>query len=152
MVSIISFIKHNDNKMMTVQAWAYAAWYRFLIRFRSRKHLEKHWGVLGEETGQTLTLEQYKYARLVSRQVNRIANHTPWESKCLVRALAARRFLCKKKISNTLYLGVGKDETGKMVAHAWIRAGSAYVTGGDGSEYATVAMFKNEFKDESQSD
>ena len=148
MVSIVGFLKNNPNKRMTIKAWAYAAWYRFLIRFRSQKHLEKHWGVLGKETGKALYPWQYKYASLVSWHVNRIANHTPWESKCLVRALTARKLLNGHKIPNTLYLGVGKDEKGAMVAHAWIRAGGFYVTGGDGSDYATVATFMNDFEDE----
>ena len=45
-------------------------------------------------------------------------------------------------IHSTLYLGVGKDE-GKMIAHAWLRCGQMYVTGGNGSSYAMVAKFRN---------
>ena len=146
MVSIIGFLKNNPNKRMTIKAWIYAAWYRFLLKFRSRSRLEKGWGVLGEETDTYLKPWQYRYAYMVARHVNRVANNTPWESKCLVRALTARKLLSEHEISTTLYLGVGKDENGAMVAHAWIRAGECYVTGGDGKEYATVATFKTEFE------
>lgn len=148
MVSIIGFLKNNPNKKMTIASWWLAAWYRFLIRFMSRKRLEKYWGVLGEETDRMLMPWQYRYAEMVAKSVNRVANHTPWESKCLVRALTARRILMSHKIPCTLYLGVGKDENMKMVAHAWLRAGNAYVTGGDGSDYATVAMFKTDYQRE----
>ena len=40
-----------------------------------------------------------------------------------------------------MYLGVGLDENKKMIAHAWLRCGQLYVTGGDGHEYTTVACF-----------
>ena len=65
-----------------------------------------------------------------------------WESKCLVRAMTARKLLKEAGIHSTLYLGVGKDE-GKMIAHAWLRCGQMYVTGGNGSSYAMVAKFRN---------
>ena len=146
MVSIVGFLKNNKNKRMTIKSWAYAAFYRFQIAFFSRKRLEKHWGVLGEETDMRIKPWQVRYARWVSQNVNRVCEHTPWESKCLVRALTARKLLLEKGISCTLYLGVGKDEKGAMIAHAWIRTGPYYVTGGNGEEFATVATFKNEGK------
>lgn len=150
MVNIIGFIKENPNKRITIKTWIYAAWYRFLIKYKSQKRLEKKWGALGEESGNEIKPWQYRYSAQVSRNVNRIANNTPWESKCLVRALTARKLLMEKKIPCTLYLGVGKDEEGKMTAHAWLRAGAMYVTGGDGSAYATVATFKTDYVDKLQ--
>ena len=30
-----------------------------------------------------------------------------------------------------------------MIAHAWLRCGQMYVTGGNGSSYAMVAKFRN---------
>ncbi len=45
-----------------------------------------------------------------------------------------------KGIQSTLYLGCGYDE-GKMVAHAWLRVGKMYVTGGDGTGYSVVDKF-----------
>ena len=73
----------------------------------------------------------------------KVCDKTPWESKCLVRALAAQRLLCRRGLSSTLYLGCGMEE-GKMVAHAWLRFGEMYVTGGDGGGYTTVARFCKE--------
>ena len=75
--------------------------------------------------------------------VGKVCDKTPWESKCLVRALAAQRLLCRRGLSSTLYLGCGMEE-GKMVAHAWLRFGEMYVTGGDGGGYTTVARFCKE--------
>ena len=72
--------------------------------------------------------------------MNRICNKTAWESKCLVRALTAQKLLKQKGIGSTLYLGCGYAED-KMVAHAWLRCGELYVTGGDGAGYAVGDKF-----------
>ena len=79
----------------------------------------------------------------IAQIVGKVCDKTPWESKCLVRALAAQRLLCRRGLSSTLYLGCGMEE-GKMVAHAWRRFGEMYVTGGDGGGYTTVARFCKE--------
>ena len=55
----------------------------------------------------------------------------------------ARKILKKRGVHTTLYLGVGKKEGEKMIAHAWLRCGSFYVTGGTGEEFAMVAKFSN---------
>lgn len=87
--------------------------------------------------------EGYRQAARIAQIVGKVCDKTPWESKCLVRALAAQRLLCRRGLSSTLYLGCGMEE-GKMVAHAWLRFGEMYVTGGDGGGYTTVARFCKE--------
>ena len=42
--------------------------------------------------------------------VNKTLEITPWESKCLVRAMTAKKMMKKRGYKTTLYLGVGKDE------------------------------------------
>ncbi len=128
---------------MTLAIYAYTAFYRFTILFIPSKIQQKYWGRSGEESPMEETKEHYDYCALVSKHVNRVSNKTEWESKCLVRALTARRLLMRKNITCTLYLGVGKNEKGEMVAHAWLRSGQAYVTGGNGKDYATVAKYAN---------
>lgn len=141
MIDIVGFLKNNKNKKITISVWCYAALFRFVIRFIPMKYLRKYFGIQGEESGKEATREEYQYAKLISRHVNRSANNTPWESKCLVRALTAQRLLKKKGIASTLYLGV-KTEDGKMLAHAWLRVGLLYVTGGNGAGYATVDRYR----------
>lgn len=99
-------------------------------------------GERGVESELTEDMDNMKIAKRVGIHVNRITQHTMWESKCLVRAMTARKLLKQKGIHSTLYLGVGKED-GKMVAHAWLRCGQLYVTGGNGDGYAMVAKFKN---------
>jgi hypothetical protein len=61
-----------------------------------------------------------------------------WECKCLVRAMAAMRMLKRRGIESTLYLGTGRDEAGRLAAHAWLRSGSRYITGAEERRRFTV--------------
>jgi hypothetical protein len=142
MVSIIGFLKENRYKKWTLLAYLYSLEFRFKILTVKPDKLKQEWGIRGEESSWEEEKQNYYIARGVSRVVNRICNKTKWESKCLVRALTAQRLLKQKNIHSTMYLGCGTDENGKMVAHAWLRVGSMFVTGGDGSKkYATVDKF-----------
>ena len=86
--------------------------------------------------------EIVKLAKKISWIVTTIAKYTPWESKCLVQALTAQKMLKKQGVSTTLYLGVKKDNNNQMLAHAWIRCGDYFVTGGGNRHgYAVVAKF-----------
>ncbi len=73
------------------------------------------------------------------------ARRTPWRSKCLEQALAAKAMLRRRGIPNTLYLGVrseGPDGERRIVAHAWVRSGSLHVTGGPHVEtFGVVSTF-----------
>ena len=44
----------------------------------------------------------------------------------------------KRGIESTLYLGTAKDESGELIAHAWLRSGPYFVTGAEGMEKFTV--------------
>lgn len=74
----------------------------------------------------------------ISEAIHIMSRHTFWESKCLVRAIAGMKMLERRQIESTLYLGTAKDGTGKMIAHAWLRSGSFFVTGAEGMERFTI--------------
>lgn len=84
------------------------------------------------------TLVQIRYVLQVA------SRNTPWDSKCLARAIAGMQMLERRKISSTLYLGTTKDEAGKLIAHAWLRSGALYITGSEEMHRFTVTgMFAN---------
>ncbi|MBQ9118858.1 MAG: lasso peptide biosynthesis B2 protein [Lachnospiraceae bacterium] len=139
---IYRFIRYNEHKTLTLKAWMYSAIYRFQILHKKSKKLNAKWGAEGEESPEEATLQEYRYAKKVAYAVNQVCNKTRWESKCLVRALTAQRLLRKKKIETTLYLGCGLEKDGTMIAHAWLRCGRLFVTGGDGQGYAVVDKFR----------
>lgn len=138
---LFRFIKYNRHKVMSVRALLLSGIYRIEILAIKPNRLRKNWGVEGQESEKAETVEHYRYAVKVAYAVDRICDRTKWESKCLVRALTAQYLLAKKGIHTTMYLGCGMDDN-KMVAHAWLRCGEMFVTGGNGEEkYAIVSKF-----------
>ena len=143
--ALVDFIRLNGEKKMTIAAYIYAAYYRFMIKFVPMSKIEKKMGTRGDESSRDVSVENYRIAKLVAFHVGRITRHTPWQSKCFVQALTAQKLLLNKGIESTLYMGV-KHEDGLMKAHAWLRCGDLYVTGGTGEEFAQVAKFVKECK------
>lgn len=141
-VSLINFLFDNKFKTETLMSYFLSALFRIEILLIKPKYLKKYWGEENRESPEEEEKAIYKYAASVSRIVNRICTKTSWESKCLVRALTAQKLLKRKHIHSTMYLGCKMDE-GKMVAHAWLRCGRMYVTGGNGAAdgYAVVDKF-----------
>jgi len=138
------FIKYNRYRKLSLKALLLSAYYRVCILLIKPKKLHKRWGAEGEETSMevdSVDAQAYKYAYGVAYAVDRVCTRTAWESKCLVRALTAQRLLKKKNIPSTMYLGC-KMADGKMVAHAWLRVGTLYVTGGNGEGYSVVDKFR----------
>ncbi|MCM3650406.1 lasso peptide biosynthesis B2 protein [Metabacillus litoralis] len=108
---------------------------------------------LGTQSGETnlnnVQLDK-KVLRNISNAINIMSKHTFWESMCLVRAIAAMKMLERRNIESTLYLGTAKDESGKLVAHAWLRSGPFYVTGSEGMEkFTVVGKFAKKIQGES---
>lgn len=136
-----SFFRFNSNRRLFIAAFVLSLYFRLSILIVPLKISKKFMGTLNEESAREESKELCKAASRISYAVNRVCEHTPWESKCLVKALTAQYLLKKKKISSTLYLGVGK-EGDHMTAHAWLRSGRYYLTGGCGKDYALVAKFR----------
>ena len=81
--------------------------------------------------------------KAVSKAVETSARHLPWESRCLVRAMAGKKMLDRRKIPATLYLGVARAEASVgLRAHAWLRSGEFILTGDmDLDRFAVVSTF-----------
>ncbi len=134
----------NGLKIKYVKTFIYTGGARAFILFVPFNKLRKRMGKVKEESSEEVDINTYREARNVSEIVSIVSRHTPWESKCLVQALAAQKLLKEKEISTTLYLGVKKDKNNNMLAHAWLRCGRYYVTGGANKDgYAVVAKFSN---------
>ena len=139
------FIKLNHRtKIIFIKAYIYTGFARLFILFVPFNKLRHHMGKYKNESVEDVSEREYYSAERVSFIVNKVASLTPWQSKCLVKALTAQRLLKEEGISTTIYLGVKKDENDKMLAHAWTRCGKFIVTGGECKEgYAVVAKFAN---------
>jgi hypothetical protein len=61
--------------------------------------------------------------------VRKAADHVP-RASCLTQALAAQLLLSRRGYPSRLCIGVARNASGGMDAHAWIEAGGSVVVGG----------------------
>lgn len=61
--------------------------------------------------------------------VRAVSSRAPLKSPCLPQAIAAKVMLARRGVPATLHLGVRKDVTEGLAAHAWLSAGPLVVTG-----------------------
>ena len=138
---VITFLKYQGGRLLAVKALVLSAYYRLYLFWGSMEQLKSRIGVEHEESSGDVPEGMVPYLFRISYAVNHVCKHTPWQSKCLVRALTAQKLLKEKRLDSTLYLGVSEKEN-KMVAHAWLRCGNVFVTGGDGRDFAMVTKIK----------
>lgn len=78
----------------------------------------------------------------IGQEIHRAANNVPWNAVCLPQAITGKWMLKRRGIDSELYLGVAKDGSLGLKAHAWLLAGNVPVTGVDiSAEYKQVAWF-----------
>jgi hypothetical protein len=137
------FIKMDiKTKIMVIRVYGLTGIYRFKMLYIPFAKLAKKIGQQGMETTEDYHQDKHSYIKKVRKVVMMTSKNTPWESLCLVQALTAQNLLNKKNISNTLYLGLAKDENNKPIAHAWIKHGGKVVVGEKGMErFSVVAKF-----------
>lgn len=134
----------TKEKLLFIEAFLLTGIMRYKILKTPFNKLKIQLGEYNKESAEEVSIETYKKAKQIRWIVTHISQHTPWESLCLVQAMTVQKMLKKRNISTTIYLGVNKDKNNEMKAHAWIRCGQMYITGGNGTGYATVAKFSNE--------
>lgn len=59
-----------------------------------------------------------------------VARLAPFRADCMIQVLAAEPILRRWGHTPEFYLGAGKDDDQKFLAHAWLQCGDVVVTGG----------------------
>ena len=67
--------------------------------------------------------------RSVGYAVSAAGGTVPWRSDCFAQAIAAYKLLRKLGYTSTIHLGVNKVNKGRLLAHAWLTCGDAFITG-----------------------
>ena len=84
---------------------------------------------------------QAAVARRVAWAIGACARRVPWRAKCLEQGIAAHRMLRRRSVPAMLHYGVAQQD-GRLLAHAWLRAGPIDVTGCENAgEFAELARF-----------
>lgn len=103
--------------------------------------------LLGLRSGtEAVTVDPVHFVKAVriGWAVRAAAARTPWESACLVQALAGLAMLYRRGLPGTLYLGVAKnrDTPDRVAAHAWLRCGEFILTGGGGhAQFRVISVY-----------
>lgn len=66
------------------------------------------------------------------------SSRVPWRSDCLIQVMAAERWMRRLHFPTSFFLGVAKDPSGALRAHAWLRHGETIVAGSTGDGYMTL--------------
>jgi hypothetical protein len=128
------------KKIMFLEAFLLLGWARILKLVPFSK-VASSLGEQNVETDNTFAGNK-PILKEISEAIHIMSSYTLWESQCLVKAIAGMKMLERRRIESTLYLGTGRDETGKLVAHAWLRSGPYYISGAEGMEkFAVVGKF-----------
>ncbi|GGD76063.1 hypothetical protein GCM10010911_37620 [Paenibacillus nasutitermitis] len=131
--------------MLLLEAFFYLGWARILKALPFAK-IAPSLGQRMEETTYTRERSNERLLVDIAKAIHMVSRHTLWESKCLVMAIAGMKMLGRRKIESTLYMGTARDASGHMIAHAWLRSGSIYLTGADEiKKYTVVAIFGKQF-------
>jgi hypothetical protein len=130
------------NRGLLVEAQALLAAARLVILLVPFRFYSGHLGVhMAESPAEENDAVRRTTLRRVAWAIGAISRRAPWRCRCLEQALAAKMMLRVRSLPNTMYFGVARS-AGKMEAHAWLRSGMFYVTGGAGRDrYAVVSTF-----------
>lgn len=137
-VKIFLFMS-KKSQFLFIEALFYLGIARILKSLPFRK-IVKHLGEESKETTYNSLVSPSEKRTLIqiSQAINIMSRYTLWDSMCLVKAIACMKMLERRNIDSTLYLGTAKDQTGSMIAHAWLRSGPYYLTGFEEKERFTV--------------
>lgn len=96
-----------------------------------------------EESDLTDYPDRVELGRRIGWAIAAVSARVPWRTKCLEQALAGKAMLRRRRIPNTMYLGVARGAgPSPLEPHAWLRTGTLHVTGGARVErYAVLSTF-----------
>lgn len=130
------------DRWLFVQATVLLGLARLAINTVPFARLARYLGVPGVESVPDIPDYELVEARHVAWAVRTAGRYTPWKSNCLPSAMVAKYLLRRRGIASTLYLGAAFKARTELEAHAWLRCGRLYVTGGAGHlRFGTVAAY-----------
>jgi hypothetical protein len=131
------------ERLLVLEAVAWLAATRAAVRWLPFERVLR-W--LRLEPGESAHAPTPPAAEQVGWAVRGAAAHTPWQSACLVQALAAAGMLRWRGLPCTLYLGAARSQAqpAELLAHAWLRCGEQVLTGeSESRNFPVLARFSH---------
>jgi hypothetical protein len=127
---------------LLLEALLFLAGAALLMRICHFERLARWLQLRPYETPQATGGRETQLAMQIGWAITAIANRVPGSVKCLTRAMAACLLARRHGLRTTLYLGVTRGATGNLQAHAWLRCGSAVITGrAEQPGFTTIACY-----------
>ena len=120
------------DRWLILQVTVLLGMFRALILTVPFSRLARSFGQHFIESPEEATLSDLQIAHRISWAIRAVSPYTPWTSNCFPQALTAKYLLNQRGIASTLYFGARFHSPGAMAAHAWLRCGPLFVTGGEG--------------------
>lgn len=128
------YLSFHEKKMTLLAFWySFVAW--LIVTFLPLKYYSRYLGKLNHTFNTGPALEQ---TGMIVRAVFRSSKYAPWNTRCLINAIAGKFLMNRYRIPSTLYLGVAKEQGSRLIAHAWLKSGDQFITGRRGSSKFTV--------------
>ena len=128
------------DRFLLAEAFARLGVVRLMVVALPFRVIAKRLGELQTETPRDDDPSTFDKVRRVRWAILAASRRAPWRCKCLEHGIAAKLMLQARGIPSTLYLGVARGEG--IEAHAWLRCGSHFVSGGDGANrFSIVSKF-----------
>lgn len=123
----------GDRRMFR-HAWLLLLRYRLLLMVSSREQVGRRVAkaMSPAAPGRVSDAGRAEHGMVIAHQAAR--NHL-LSMNCLVRAFAGRELLARDGIETRLRIGVRREDTGALKAHAWLEAGGEVV--GDTGDVAS---------------
>ncbi|MCK5028334.1 MAG: lasso peptide biosynthesis B2 protein [Bacteroidales bacterium] len=112
-----------------------------LVRIIPLKWFSSVLGEFKKEIEVDVNENQLQLIDVLRKNKRRLKKRLPWKVKCFEEAIAVKKVLEKHQIKSTIYLGVSKDKNSKLIAHAWLKIGSDFISGKKGYEKFSVVGF-----------
>ncbi len=111
----------TGDRQVFAQAWILLLKHSIALRLCSRERVGRVVAdaMKSHASGDSGDLEQ---ARHWLKIANRAARHHVVRTNCLVRSLAGREMLARRRVDATLRIGVSHDTDGGLQAHAWLES------------------------------
>ncbi|PKM50877.1 MAG: hypothetical protein CVV02_09160 [Firmicutes bacterium HGW-Firmicutes-7] len=133
--------------LLIIVIWCLLGITRIMILTIPFKKVAAIMGKSKEEAIKVLTERDQRRAKKLGNLISYVSNYTPWDSKCFVQALTGLMLLSLFKIPSTIYFGIRKQQTNRLLAHAWLRAGEQVITGDEERRYfIPVAKYAKHIK------
>jgi len=141
-MKIIKFFKISsfERKILIMLLWNFFIFSIITRLFPIRKY-SRFIGEYQKESNYKLKDADIEIIKNFRKSLKRAKRIFPIKVKCQTEAISAKRVLKNNNIPSTMYLGVSKNSSENLIAHAWLKVDNINLTGGKGNSKFTVVAY-----------